>query len=221
MSKISFLVFLLLPFWVFSQKSTTGAWYTYIGNQKLGDKFNLHTEVQYRNYDFGGDLEQLLLRTGVGRDLGTKANILFGYAYSFSESYKSGSEVKLKTEENRIFQQILLKQKEGPFFITHRCRFEERFLSAGIKTRFRYYLLVNLPLNDKELIGKTFYLSAYDELFLNTHSNFFDRNRIFGGIGYFINSDFKVELGLMKQVFETNSRSQVLINFVNTFPLRR
>ena len=198
-----------------------GAWYTYIGNQKLNDKFNLLSEVQYRNYDLGGDIEQLLLRTGIGRDVGTKANLLLGYAYTYSESYKNTSDVKLTSVENRIFQQILLKQKEGPFFISHRYRFEERFLNAGFKMRIRYLISVDLPLNKKELVAKAFYLSAFNEIFLNTHSAFFDRDRFFGGMGYFINASFKVELGVMTQVFETHSRPQILLNFINTLPFHR
>ena len=53
----------------FSQDTEIGNWFVYFGNQKINSKFNWHNEVQYRNYNFAGDLQQLLLRTGIGYNL--------------------------------------------------------------------------------------------------------------------------------------------------------
>ena len=59
---IATLTFLLvLPFYAISQNSNLGNWLIYIGNKKLDSKWNIHNEVQYRNYNAVGDLEQLLL----------------------------------------------------------------------------------------------------------------------------------------------------------------
>ena len=46
-----------------AQKTDIGNWFLYLGNQKINNRWNWHNEVQYRNYNFAGDLEQLLLRT--------------------------------------------------------------------------------------------------------------------------------------------------------------
>ena len=43
-----------------AQQSDFGNWLIYIGNKKLNTKCNIHNEVQYRNYDAVGDLEQSL-----------------------------------------------------------------------------------------------------------------------------------------------------------------
>ena len=218
MVKKIFFFFAFLPLWAFSQKSNTGAWYTYLGNQKMGAKFTFLSEIQYRNYNFGGDLEQLLLRTGIGYDLSPKANFLLGYAHVLSESYKTGFSDKINSSENRIFQQFLIKQQEGIFYFTHRYRFEERWLGADFKFRFRYFLSLNVPLNAKQLKRNAIYFSAYNEIFINTHSSYFDRNRLFGGLGYMFTDNFKLEIGLMKQVLESKSRNQFQIFFINTLP---
>ncbi len=60
---------LVLPVFVNAQDSDLGNWLIYIGNKKLNSKWNIHNEVQYRNYNAIGDLEQLLIRTGVGYNL--------------------------------------------------------------------------------------------------------------------------------------------------------
>ena len=63
----------------FAQKSDVGNWFIYFGNQKINKKWNWHNEVQYRNYNFAGDLQQLLLRTGIGYNLTeNNSNVLMG-----------------------------------------------------------------------------------------------------------------------------------------------
>ena len=52
-----------------AQDSDTGNWLIYIGSKKINDKWNWHHEIQYRNHNFIGDLEQLLIRTGIGVNL--------------------------------------------------------------------------------------------------------------------------------------------------------
>ncbi len=53
----------------------------------MNEKWSIHNEIQYRNYEFAGDLEQLLLRTGVGYNLDNTTNLLLGYGYIKSENY--------------------------------------------------------------------------------------------------------------------------------------
>ena len=56
------LAFLFISSVAFAQPSDLGNWIIYLGNKKIDSKWNLHHEVQYRNYNAIGDLEQLLLR---------------------------------------------------------------------------------------------------------------------------------------------------------------
>jgi len=65
-----------------AQESAIGNWLMYLGNQKINNRWNWHHEIQYRNYNFVGDLEQLLLRTGIGYNLSANNNnLLLGYTY--------------------------------------------------------------------------------------------------------------------------------------------
>ena len=107
----------------FAQSSKTGNWLIYFGNQPLNNKWNVWNEVQYRNYNFVGDLQQFLIRTGVGYNLSeNNNNVLMGYAYVYSENYFDKSDVKLSSEEHRIYQQFLTRQNFTPFAIQHRYR---------------------------------------------------------------------------------------------------
>ena len=194
-----------------SQENGLGNWLVYIGSKQLNSKWNLHHEIQYRNYNTLGDLEQLLIRTGLGYDIGSKSNILLGYGYINSENFTENVNDQTTVEEHRIFQQFITKQTIGSLSLQHRYRFEQRFVESDFKTRFRYFLGINLPFKNPK-----YYLSAYNEIFLNGKSNVFDRNRVYGGLGYKISKGVKLELGYMSQVFETSSRDQInIITFVN------
>ena len=194
-----------------SQENGLGNWLIYIGSKQLNSKWNLHHEIQYRNYNILGDLEQLLIRTGLGYDIGSKSNILLGYGYINSENFTGDANDQTTVEEHRIFQQFITKQTIGSVSLQHRYRFEQRFVESDFKTRFRYFLGINLPLKNPK-----YYLSAYNEIFLNGKSNVFDRNRVYGGLGCKISKGVKLELGYMSQVFETSSRDQInIITFVN------
>ena len=78
----------MLPINMTAQESDLGNWLIYRGSKKLNSKWNIHNEVQYRNYDVVGDLEQLLLRTSLGYNLSDQNhNLLLGYGYILLENY--------------------------------------------------------------------------------------------------------------------------------------
>lgn len=214
-----FLLLLLVTANSHAQKTDTGNWFIYFGNQKINKRLNWHNEVQYRNFNFAGDLEQLLIRTGLGYDLSeNNNNILLGYGFIHSEPYIAGTDDKLQTNEHRIFQQFITKQQFGRVNIQHRYRVEERFLKDDFKMRLRYSLSLNIPINKKVMEKNTIYASAYNEIFINTKQNQFDRDRIYGGIGYCFNKNIKMEAGVMSQMLPGNSRAQFQIMVFNNLP---
>ena len=211
MRKLLLIFFILVSSALQAQDSDLGNWLIYFGNKKINDKLNWHHEVQYRNYNAIGDLEQLLLRTGLGYNLTeNNNNILLGYGYILSQNYIGDTDEKQDVNEHRIYQQFITRQRFGRVNIQHRYRFEQRFVESDFRVRFRYFLAFNVPLNNKEMTDKTWYGSAYNEIFLNTEKDkVFDRNRLYGGIGYRLNKTFRFELGYMNQFLPGFSRDQI------------
>lgn len=194
-----------------AQEQGPGNWLIYIGSKQLNSKWNLHHEIQYRNYNTLGDLEQLLIRTGLGYNIGSRSNVLLGYGYINSENFTGNVNDQFTVEEHRIFQQFITKQNIGSVSVQHRYRFEQRWIESNFRTRFRYFLSLNIPFRSSK-----YYLSAYNEIFLNGDGNVFDRNRVYGGLGYKLSKGIKLELGYMSQVFESSSRDQInIITLVN------
>jgi len=128
-SLVALIIGLVLPVFTQGQESNLGNWLIYIGNKKLNNNWNIHNEIQYRNYNAIGNLEQLLLRTGLGYSFNeNKNNILLGYGYILSENYIGETDVKNAVNEHRVFQQFTSKQNIGSVKLNHRYRFEQRLL---------------------------------------------------------------------------------------------
>jgi hypothetical protein len=202
----------------YSQKSEIGNWFVYLGNQKINNKWNWHNEVQYRNYNFIGNTNQLLLRTGIGYNLTEDNNLLIGYGFINTQKYLPNSDQKVDANEHRIYQQFITKQKTGKIFLQHRFRLEERFLPNDFQLRLRYFLGINVPINKKTLEKNALYLSCYNEIFTNFEKPLFDRNRLYGALGFVINKNFKVEAGIMAQTLEKSNRNQFQIVVFNNLP---
>lgn len=205
-----------------AQTSSTGNWWIYTGSQPMNKKWNWHNEIQYRNYNAIGDLQQLLLRTGIGFNLSeNNNNLLVGYAFIRSQNYIAGQNEKATVDEHRIFQQFITRQQFSRVFIQHRYRLEERFIEKDFQMRTRYLLGFNFPLNKKVMEKNAIYLSVYDELFINLQPSYFDRNRLYGALGWVIHKNLKLELGFMNQTLSSSSRNQFQVALFNTFPVFR
>ena len=164
----TFLILLSLHTSVRAQDSNLGNWFQYFGSKQINEKWNWHNEVQYRNYNFIGDLEQLLLRTGVGYNLTeNNNNLLFGYGFIRSENYNPDGS-KSVVNEHRTFLQFITKHNINNTILQHRYRFEQRWIEDDFKLRLRYFLGFNIPLKRSPISDGDFYLSIYNEIFLNT-----------------------------------------------------
>src|SRR6056300_1618592 len=217
MKKIIFLLLFVIPFTSLAQESNLGNWLIYFGNKKIDSDFNLHHEVQYRNYNGIGDLEQLLLRTGIGYNLTeNNSNLLLGYGFINSQNYVN-DEDKIGINEHRIYQQFISRQSLGIVKLQHRYRFEQRWIEdTDLRVRFRYFLSINIPFSNKDILENSWYLSAYNEIFINSESELFDRNRTYLVLGYKLNDFAKFELGYMNQFLNNGSRDQLnIITFLN------
>ena len=64
------------------------------------------------------------------------------------------------------------------------------------------------------------YLSTYNEIFLKPTNDFFDRNRIYGGLGFVINKDVRIETGYMIQTLKDKNQQQFQIILFNNTPFK-
>lgn len=203
-------------------ESQIGAWYMYFFNTSHEkSKIGFQGDVQYRNWNIAGDLEQLLLRGGVTFKP-EKANIKFTLGYGNITTGTFGED-NSTINESRIYQEALFPTKIGDrFYLNHRLRYEQRFVEEQtLRTRYRYNLFVNVALNQKEMKEKTIYLALYDELFINgtgmPGQSIFDRNRAYIALGYVLKKGMKIQLGIMNQTTNTVNKNQLQLSFHHAF----
>lgn len=90
----------------------------------------------------------------------------------------------------------------------HRFRYEQRWISEDFRQRLRYRFMINIPLSGKVIRDKSFFLSFYDEIFINVEKdNLFDRNRLYGALGYQVNQPIMVQLGFLRQTVSDFSKN--------------
>jgi hypothetical protein len=203
-----------------------GAWYMYFFTKKFKDsQFGIQGDFQYRNWNLGGDLEQLLLRTGLTyQPKDTNVTFTLGYAFVSSGEFGESDRTSL---EHRIYQEALLPQKiGGRFFLTHRFRYEQRWVeNQDFRTRYRYALFMNVPLNGKELKQGIVYLALYNEIFINGQTDIgndrsvqlFDRNRFYMGMGYGLKNNLRIQLGIMNQATVAFAKPQLQVGIHHNF----
>lgn len=198
-----------------------GAWYMYFVNKQFkNSQFGIQGDYQFRFWNVGNDLEQILLRTGATYRP-KNADIMFTLGYANITTGTFG-ESNATTGEHRIYQEALFPQKIGSrFLLTHRARFEQRWVeNQDFRTRYRYNLFINVPFNDTKLDKGVIYAALYNEIFINGQTDIgdgrsvqlFDRNRIYLGLGYGVSKKSRVQLGWMRQTTANWAKNQLQVS---------
>ena len=131
-----------------------------------------------------------------------------GYAYAYSYPYGNHPSTSKAFPENRVYEQLLIRNKIKKIAFQHRLRVEQRFVRVNrpdnpteqweFRQRFRYMLRGDIPLPNKRL-----YVGLYDEVFINFGANrgnrYLDQNRAYGALGIKLSKFEKVEVGYMHQ----------------------
>jgi hypothetical protein len=193
-----------------SPSGTTGNWLMFFNQTRLHDKWSIHTEAQYRSFEITPNTEQVMLRVGANYHISNSYAASIGYAYvpnfAFDKEQLSGIQVS----ENRMWQQFLMKNSLGRVNFEHRYRLEQRWLqtSSGDKylNRIRYLLRITVPLNKKEIEKNTLFLTFYDELFIHFTPTPYDRNRLYGAMGFQFLPQANIQLGYLAQTVNSTTK---------------
>ncbi len=186
----------------------------------LSKKVSLALEYQWRREGVFQSWQQSLARGGVQYHFKNGVSVLGGYAYVITYPYGDYPAGPYTIPEHRIFEQLVWNDNShGRLMINHRLRLEQRLVGkvnqkaaaydvdgSNYLNRVRYQLRVTYPLNHKKLEDKTWYLAAFDELFMgfgsNVNQNIFDQNRIGILAGYQFNKKFRVDAGYLNQTVQ-------------------
>ncbi len=213
----------------FSQidENKLGAWYMYFFNTSFKEdgKWGIQGDIQHRNWNYGGDLEQLLVRSGITyKPKQANIKLTLGYGNVTTGTY---GDSKIVTTESRIYQEALFPVQFGNrVYTNHRFRYEQRFVqNQDFRTRYRYNIFINIPINQANMKQNALYVALYNEIFINGQRNIgdnrtveiFDRNRFYTALGYVIKDNLKVQLGHMIQTTNSWEKNQLQLSLHHKF----
>jgi len=171
-------------------------------------------DVQNRDRNSARDIDQFVVRPGVGYVLTDRFSLWAGYAYTANFTAAG------KVYENRTWEQMTWSPAASSPW-TLRTRVEQRFFQGSDRTGWRGRQQVRFA----HAIKSRPSLSAigWDEVFfhLNTTSRSqpgLDQNRAFGGIGIKLNSKVRLDVGYLNQFVHSepaNRMNHVLSGVLN------
>jgi hypothetical protein len=199
-----------------------GGWLAAFSQVRLdGSPLSLHAEAQLRHHEVAGDLDQLLLRTGLQvTPRGTRLTLTQGVGYVRAEARGEPDDA---FGEVRLYQEALAPQRAGPVRLTHRARLEERWIEGQpFQTRARYALIATVPVTGDAVRRGSVYVNAFGEVFLRGPGRtqpVYDRTRLYAGVGVRATDRLGIQAGYLAQVVDgsTDHQLQLSLHHVVTF----
>lgn len=167
---------------------------------KYARKWMAYMELQARSIEQFKTIDYYEIKGGTGYNFNDDNQALIGVG-----RYATYKQKSLLQEELRLWLQYTFSHTISRIDFDHRIRAEQRFfhqLKTGQRTndqRYRYRLSATVPLNQEKVIAKTFFVNAFDEIFLGPKDNAFKRNRVYGGMGYQFNRNIGMTTGYLWQ----------------------
>jgi hypothetical protein len=211
------------------QQQSSG-WFSNQINIHLNTKLGLLAGVNLRSTDKWEQIQVFSMRSGLVFNI--KKNLVFASGVEFFQAHKSIDGVSDYFNDLIVWHHILLTNQFHALSILNRIRLEERFLSKIVlrgnkleksgsyfNERIRYMIRTIYPFNGKMEFKKGGYAVFHDEIIFNLfHSNtanmqFFDQNRISGGVGYRFSQKFDIEISYLHQ-YSVRDHNNRLINNV-------
>lgn len=209
----------------YSQSGKTGTWgiATIVLPANTEHRWGGYAEVQARtdevlfNKFFYDEF-----KTGISYALNNNYVALMGIGRYTTYDYTDTDKGPLTTE-NRLWEQFTFAHYLKRIKFEHRYRAEQRWVNDNYRNRFRYRLNAVVPVNNMKVEPGTFFISVFDEIFLNNIQPIFERNRVGGTFGYQFTPTITIQTGWVNQfnntLTSTNSKNNLILNF--TYQIQR
>jgi len=191
------------------EKQITNLSLTWIGvnsSFRLSNKWGTSVDANYRSNQFFERDYNSIVRVGLNYWVTDDVSLQAGYAHQWTSPKTIGW--RTITNENRLYQQVLVSSKVGRVSISNRLRNEERWqekIVADAKTqdfiftnRIRYQIMLVVPFSKKHYFPS---LVFSDEVMLQMGKiivyNTFDQNRAYIGIRETITKHINFDIGYL------------------------
>lgn len=192
-----------LPMNVLAQEqpqNELGAWYDVAVQYGFTDKLKYEGVYSHRLFNVVSDFQQLLWRTGLNYKLDDAHSLSAGFDLLIARSFTDDS---FRSTEYRSWAHLYQTNKIGRLVWSNRFRVEQRYIETNnefdFDNRFRIWTVLKYPLGRKKIESNTFYISAFNEVFVSVQENPFSQNWVFLGLGYKFSKAISGEVGYFNQ----------------------
>ncbi len=220
--------------WAIEPEHKIGTWIGATSTLRYSDKWSLFLQGEVRTWEPLNNLNEVLWRIAGHYDFSKRHMGAFGYVRVDTWPYQAtGLE---KFDENRIFEEFMIKAKWGNTKINNRFRLEQRWITTPefgtqYSNRVRYKLGFTLPFNGQKIVPGSWYGKALNEVFIDFDRNGYwfnlqgqkkglNQNRLYGGVGKQLKSHTKFEIGLLWQHRPSADFWRVLMSYSYNFDFR-
>ncbi len=208
----------------FGQRNTFNQWTAFNNVFTINKVLGINFDAQFRSGDQVKQFSTIILRPGL--NVTFKKNFFGTLGYAFVPNRRSAMSVSDMVPEHRIWQQLQLTHPVGFTALTHRLRFEQRFIPTYVAsqgeldvnghdftTRLRYFVRDIIPFKGIKQFTKGYFVSVQNEVFINTgdksivNGKHFDQNRLLLGIGRRFRKEFDLEAGYLNQYINGRNNS--------------
>ena len=194
-----FVVLLILPFWCGAQESGLGSWNIINGKYTVNSKLSFFAEAQVRSLYFYRHFHYHEYKGGINYKAGKQ--IILTLAGGDYNTYSEGGNFKspVKSDEFRLWPQVLIQQPLGKFKVEQRFRTELRFTNTGYRTRLRYRLGVTKSFGTEKNGIPPYQAGINNELFFALKEPYFERNRLLFFVSRRLSSLLVIQAGYLHQ----------------------
>ena len=196
---------------------STGAWLILSLSDRLPSsagqsRWRYWLDAQARYPDFGNDINELLIRPGIGYDVSPNVSVFVGYA-----RFRSHTAADTTVTEDRFWQHLAWRfRRWDSASLSMRFRLEQRSLSTGDDTGLlmRYQLKYRRKLSHG---GSTEFVASIEPFFDLRDTDYgadagLSQNRAYLGFGWRLGDKSSVDLGYQNQYFFVDSGRDRSVN---------
>ncbi len=174
-----------------------GDWNVLILKGKVSPRFSLIGEGHIRNESYNLKYDYFEIKGGISYSI--TRNFLGLIGSGIYQTYETGALFQSPAieKEFRTWEELYFKQIYRRFNFDHRLRIEQRFISKTYQNRLKYRFGLNLPVNKPQFLHRRLYVALNDELYIQQSGTLVEKNRLFAGAGYLMNTNTTLQIGCL------------------------
>jgi hypothetical protein len=156
-----------------------------------------YVELQGRSNELFTQFYYYETKGGISYDIAKNYTALIGTGRYITG--ENGDMNQAHVSEFRVWEQLTINSFLDRVKFEHRYRAEQRWVNGLYRNRFRYRLNMVVPLNHTKIEPNTYFISVFDEVFLNNKAPHFERNRFSAAMGYQFDKSLSLQVGWLNQ----------------------